>query len=575
MPTPSTPLARLTSLAASLTAELAHMPDLQSAAETLSREHAQAIAQRLQTDIDRYWAAPSAQGGDRRSMFVAAMQQCLVDEVLLKIEDRQLHSVYSRCLPSNEISDVQPQITFHSLHLSFNDTTSAEISGALVINAGPDITLLSLPGHGVEGFTTQRSMFEALTPLINDRALRNRLLGNAEQCYQDLLEDIDADPDLYFAPFQTSHWSLSPVTEAPFAHAFDRQLHKQRKDIAYAFAEGLERSADEHQWPLMIHRAIHMPDLLGPQAMLGSREITQKEQNLRAGLPDWFRFAPATERQRYLESLQRYEESRSALHSVMGDATSPEHFANVRLRARIGNDLGYDLNPEHLLVSTWRKLPLTRQPYKVTRPLNQLALYGLHSEDLLPGSDFRRWSTLSLQGQPLGSAYPELTNDYLVALIEELELRVGFAPVQRLAYAAPQVRQLMQDVTRRQVKAFAYAAKLQGHIADQDLQLIEAISTQSAGSVEHPTRVQQIKLNSTDALSNLLLFRKDDNLGNVERLVLFMPENPRGRQFIGFNNELQLHEELVSWSFFLTSATTCLTKWLSAAAQNCKSSCIA
>jgi ElaB/YqjD/DUF883 family membrane-anchored ribosome-binding protein len=267
-------------------------------------------------------------------------------------------------------------------------------------------------------------------------------------------------------------------------------------------------------------------------------------------LPDWFRFLDAEDGRRYLRYLQDYDQSRAALLSVLGGAASPEQFASVRLRVRIANDLGYDIDPEHLIVSTWRNLPLTNEPYKVSRPLHQLALYGLHPGDMNDGSVFLKWSTLTLQGQPLGSAYPKLTNHYLGALIEELNLRSSFAPMQREAYESALVQRLMAEVTRQQVMVQAYAAKLQGQILPADFELIETLTSRDSGTPAGNASVQQLKLNQRDLLSNVLLFRKEDAVGQVERLILFTPDIPRGCPFKPFDNQRQLLHELVSWSGF-------------------------
>ncbi|MDB5980795.1 MAG: hypothetical protein JWQ69_1810 [Pseudomonas sp.] len=265
-------------------------------------------------------------------------------------------------------------------------------------------------------------------------------------------------------------------------------------------------------------------------------------------LPDWFRFLDAEDGRRYLRYLQDYDQSRAALLSVLGGAASPEQFASVRLRARIANDLGYDIDPEHLIVSTWRNLPLTNEPYKVSRPLQQLALYGLHPGDMNDGSAFLKWSTLTLQGQPLGSAYPDLTNHYLGTLIDELNLRSSFAPIQREAYESAQVQRLMAEVTRQQVKVQAYAAKLQGQILPADFELIETLTSRDSGTPAGNASVQQLKLNQLDLLSNALLFRKEDAVGQVERLILFTPDTPRDCPFKPFDSQRQLLHELVSWS---------------------------
>lgn len=528
-------LARLTTLSATLANELTLIPE----ADAISTETAFIVG------IDDYWSAASADGTPRRELCVAGLEQALRDEVALKIHDGTLHPSYAACLP---VAGGASQPEFSALHLRVNPQTPIEIAGALVITIETGHTLLWLPGIGVEGFATQDVMRNAITPMINDPALRGALLDNSEQRYQDLWGDIERDADLFLEPLHATDWTLTPISGSPFDHAFARQLNKQRDDIRYAFGEDNQHSADPDQRTLRVNQAARMPGLFGPEAMLALREAHRRDRKERKNLPDWFKNASQEDSRRYLQGLQDYDQLRATLLSVLGGAASPEQFATVRLRAQIENDLGYDLDPEHLILSTWRNLPLTNEPYKVSRPLTQLALYGLHPGDMAEDSVFLRWSTLNLQGQPLGSAYPGLTNRYLGELIEKLDLRSTFALAQREAYGSPIVQRLMGEVTRQQVKALAYAARLQGHIQPQDFDLIESLDPLSPGAPASNVCVQQVKLNNRDTLSDVLVFRKDDAQGRLDRLVLFTPDIPRDRQFQAFDNERQLLHELVSWS---------------------------
>ncbi|MEB0079229.1 membrane-targeted effector domain-containing toxin [Pseudomonas sp. CCI3.2] len=523
-------LSRLTALSTTLTNELAHLPEPEGL-----------TLQEIHNRIDFFWSAPSAQNTPRRELFIAGIGQAMRDEVALKIADGSLHSIYNECLPLSATDSgayLAPEL--YSLQLKLNDQNTVELAGALVIIAHQGPTLLALPGYGVEGFSSRALLLESLTHWVNNSALRSLLLNNVEQRFQALLLEIETDPDLFLEPFDTLDWQLTPIADTPFEHVFDRQLDKQRADISHAFEGGAH----------LLNQSIRMTGLFGPAAMLALRDISSNSSKQRKALPDWFTLASREELLHYGESLKQYEQARAALSSLLGGASSPEQFATERLRARIENDLGHDLNPQHLMISTWRTLPLSNEPYKVTRSLTQLALYGLHPGDMDAGSAFLTWSTVTLQGQPLGSAYPGLTNGYIGELIQTLDLRSAFAPVQREAYGSPNVQRVMRDVTRQQVTAMAYAAKLQGHILPRDFNLIEAFNQAAGEATGGAIGVQQVKLNNHDVLSNLLLFRQEDAQGQLERLVMFMAENPRGRQFQGFDNENQLRQELTSWSAF-------------------------
>lgn len=131
----------------------------------------------------------------------------------------------------------------------------------------------------------------------------------------------------------------------------------------------------------LIQAAIDMRGLLGPACMLELRELTNRQRQYHRNLPDWMKIASEADLQTYARHLQHYDEAHAALLSVLGSAASPEHFAEARLRIRLADDLGHDLDPRALTIDTRRTLPSTSEIYRVTCSLVELALYGLHPDD--------------------------------------------------------------------------------------------------------------------------------------------------------------------------------------------------
>lgn len=548
-------LTRLSQLSESLAVELQRMPDASKelldamAAEGTSQLQEQ-IASLIQ-DIDAFWAAPDARGQIRRELLLSSMPQALRDELTLKIHERDLEPEYAACLPS-AFSPTPQQTpagtapTSFSLHVQFSEDNLVEINGALVMSIGQGGTLLALPGIGLQGFSTQTALCETLVIWLNDKALQHALLNNAEQRYQDIAIQIAQDPDLFLEPFELADVQLKPITGDPFQHALSRQFHKQRQDVRYACGEG--RNVDPTKRSAQLREAIRMSGLFGPTAMLELRELAYLESRQRQQLPDWIKIADTHELKLHVQHLRDYDIARAVLISAMGGTASPEQFAAVRLRASIANDLGYDLNPEELSISTRRTLALTGETYTVRRSLVQLSLYGLHPGDRDDGSQFLTQTTLSLNGEQTATGFALLTPAYIARLVDELNLRAIFGECQRKAYESEQTQQLMRDLTRRQVTALGHTAKMQGHIQPADFEILEAIAgTRNMGS-DAVLRVQQVKLNNLDVLSKLLVFRKENQIGQLDRLILLASDAPREQRFKAFNNETQLLHELVAWS---------------------------
>lgn len=148
-----------------------------------------------------------------------------------------------------------------------------------------------------------------------------------------------------------------------------------------------------------------MRGLLGPAYMLELRELTNRQRQYHRDMPDWLKIASEADLQTYADHLRRYDDAHAAMLSVLGSAASPEQFAETHLRTRLANDLGHDLHPRALTIATRRTLPSTDKTYLMTRSLVELALYGLHPDDEVAGSDFLEQTVITLNDKPLDAAY--------------------------------------------------------------------------------------------------------------------------------------------------------------------------
>jgi len=485
--------------------------------------------------IDDYWEAPSAQGKSRREVFIEAMEQGLRDELIVKLHEGHLDTSFADCIPAKNADAPPPEAYTLDVHL--NDDNVCEIAGALVFINAKGQALLVLPGVGAEGFASRTALGEGLVQWLNNEVLRHALFNNAELRDQQLLEAISNDPQLYLERFTAADLQLKPVTGEPFEHAFERQLQKQRNDVRRAFNDTQQRAS-----------AIAMQGVFGPGAMLAQREIAYWERQQRRSLPDWVKVASQNDLNEYQRRLATYEQGRAALLSALGGAASHEHYARMHLRARLASDLGYDLEPARITVTLQRRLSITGELYTTKRSLLSLALYGLHPGDTDAESHFQRLTTLHLDDALMDASHPLLTHAYVAKLVDELNLGTTFREHQRRAFATEHHQQLMRDLTRKQITALAYAARMQAHIQPEDFAIIEQVEGDATGQTTPELQVQQIKLDNTDILGGLLVFRKNDKQGRLERLVLFAAEAPRAQRFQGFDNQTQLTHELVRWS---------------------------
>ncbi|HEY0288707.1 MAG TPA: membrane-targeted effector domain-containing toxin [Pseudomonas sp.] len=527
---------RLTTQAAVLATELRKLPKAQ--------DYAVGEPQALLQQIERFWVQPGSYGTSRKVQFINALERSVHDLVTLNIEAGELRTGYANCLPH---SPNDTAVTCHALKLSLADTYQIDIAGALVFTNPQGLALLFLPGYGVEGFVTIDAMLAALTAQINDPAMRFLPMQNTCLSDQATVYAEDEDPDIVLEPFVQTDWQLISIPSAPFDHAFEQQVTKQRADIEFVCSRIVESNpALSHVHAL--NEAIRMPGLLGCEAIIQALQSQGVMRQQYAALPAWFKLANVQERQQYIQRLQEYDQVREVCLSTMGPASSPEHYANEQLRGRMADDLGVDLDPDQLLVTTRRSLPMTGEHYQVARSLTQLALWGLHPNDTHEGSEFLMHSQITLGAETLDESMSGLTPAYIANAIESLDLRASFGAAQLNAYGSAQTQQLMRAVMHQQLVAQAYAAKLQGHIQTQDFEMIERLDPSINAQANPDVVFQQLKLNARDVLSDIWVIRKVDAQGALQRLVMFTPDSPRGQELQGFDNERQLLHEIVGWS---------------------------
>jgi len=535
-----------------LGAELAHLPEApQALLDALKAGDTRQIETQVEAflqQLNRFWVAQSAFNDSRRSWLAASLAQGFRDEAALKAHERELSHDVAQCLPvfsQAAQKNLPGSISSHALHIRINDQTLAEIKGALVLSAESGKTLLALPGSGLIEFATQQALLDQVVAWLNDPVLRWALLVNADHRHQEAALAVIEDSQLFIEAFSLSDIQLQVVTTNPYRHAVTRQVSKQRRDVRYACGEGL--LADPKLHARQIESAIAMDGLLGPSGMLERWQQVLDERELRKRLPDWFKVTSLEDRKAWMQRLERYDLSRIALSGALNGAGSANEYAQVTLRTHLATDLGYDLAPEAIAISTRRSLPVTGEEYVVSKNLLELALHGLHPGDELTGSAFLTQTTLSIGDTPIDARHAALTPAYIARLINQLKLRVSFGQYQQKAYAKPANQKLLVEQMRLQMAESLLVAKLQGHITPEDFDHIERFAA-PAGEGAGQVTAQQIRINGSDIMGRILVFRIADAQGNLERLVMFTSQSPQRRQFYGFNNQTQLLHELVGWT---------------------------
>jgi hypothetical protein len=463
------------------------------------------------------------------------------------VQDRLLHPQAGKMLESLALGPaLRPGL--YALQFSYQEHT-VELAGAFVAteknspvtndlltlqNVGQ--VLLFTPSRGVESFDSLAALNSHLSQHMQHAAGRS-----------DLMQML---PTRYHALSESGIWplQLSPIDSTPlFEHLYDALIDKRTRDIerALSFADNPEH--DSGQLLRALDRAIDaaLPDLT-PRLELHAQALL--ERSLRYSAPDWYRSASEDHRAELALRLRHYNQARQRLLDLLGPAASPQALARHAWLERLGDELEiHDLEPQHLHLRT-RRYVAGFGVYEHSRDLIELALRGAHTGDALPGSDFLEKTTLTYHGAPLHESHMDLTPAWLIQQLDTLHPRVDFAEVQTWMHARPEIRRAIEQMLDQRIDALAYTAYLQGHLRDDDLQLIQRLRAGSDTRLSAATLgAGTLSLHGAQ-LQDVWVLRQADDHGTIKRLLLCTPEAPRDQQFQAFDSEAACQQHILGWA---------------------------
>lgn len=483
-------------------------------------------------------------GGKARKSFMTfeAGFSALTHEAALGTQDRLLHPQEHATLERVPLGLVlRPGL--YALTFSYQDRT-LELAGAFVLTEKSIPVVASLTSTQAVGavmlFTPTRGIetFDSLAEL-NAHLLQNMESAVEHNAFMNLL------PMRYRALSPGAIWplELSPIDSEPlFEHTYNAVINKRTEDVERALSLADNPNQDVRQLLSALDRAIEaaQPDLTPRLAWRAQRLL---ERYLRLSAPDWYRSASEARRTALAGHLADYNEARQNLLDLLGPVTTPETLARYQLLERLSDDLDiHDLTPEHLVINTRRYVSPIGE-YEHSRTLIDLALRGLQAGDEQAGSDFLSKTTLTYQEAPLPEAYKDLTVAWLVQLLSTLQPRIDFADVQQQMHAKPETSHAIEQMLDQRINALAYTTLLQGHLSEDDFQLVQNLRQGT------DPRLSAATLSLHEAqLQDMWVLRQSDASGAITRLLLCTPEAPREQQFLAFDSELACQHHILGWS---------------------------
>ncbi|SEM32862.1 hypothetical protein SAMN04487857_101167 [Pseudomonas sp. ok272] len=480
-------------------------------------------------------------GKSRKSfMTFEAGFSALDNEARLAVQDRLLHPQAGAIL---ERLALYPTLRPGLYALTFRyQAQRVELAGAFVVTqqnspVPSDLTSTLDVGH-VMLFTPARGLesFDSLAQL-NDRLLQTLEHPSARDEFMQQL------PVRYHALSASGIWplELSPINDTSvFEHTFAALIDKRMQDVERALSLDDNPEHDPARLIDALEHAIGaaLPDL---GARLELRAQTLFERCLRLSAPDWYRSASAPRRTALAQHLGDYNQARQAMLEVLGPVATPEALSHYHWLQRLSEDLDiHDLDPGHLILKTRRYVSPIGE-YTQERSLIEWALRGLHTGDERDGSDFLKSTTLTYQGAPV--PYKELTLRWLVQQLNTLPTRVGFGEVQRQLHEKTELNRAIEHLLDQRISALAYTALLQGHLSEDDLQLIQSLRQGSDPALSAST----LSLHEAQ-LQDVWVLRQRDPHGRVKRVLLCTPEAPQEQQFQAFDNEVACQSHVLAWA---------------------------
>ncbi|MGE6387887.1 dermonecrotic toxin domain-containing protein [Pseudomonas sp. NPDC078416] len=387
---------------------------------------------------------------------------------------------------------------------------------------------LFTPAAGVEKFATVSAMSAALMHRLEQDATRYLLAG----CLS--LED---QTSLDSTPAGALQVEYSLLKEKPASHWMTRLREKQLSDLDHllAHAPSMEAECDAEARLQMFDDAIRLDDL---EEALNVRYLDLLAFIQERRLPDGIRFAAPEDRHRYDTLVAEQTRCEGLMQAQMAGIESPEIFARNEIAAYLMKHLGFTVDPAKVTINLPDEMPFASGPLNAvyTHTLLGFALDGLPELDLQLRPSVEVDAVYSHQ---------RLDFDFISRLLKDLDLKQRFEHELERRYREQTTRDAMAALRASTIALSAWAAKLQGHLSDRGLALIERAQS-NLGSTR-ALSVGGLYLKGGDRrLEDVVVIREGD--GDDAFYVLYAPGHPSGRDMFDFDSWRKLSFEIGGWT---------------------------
>lgn len=364
------------------------------------------------------------------------------------------------------------------------------------------------PGNGIEQFPTLGWM--------TDRLLRRAAAkkGPALLAYPPLGDELDP---------HTCTLSFKPVQVPLAEHIVAEVVSCQRSLLRDALAAEDQPQVDQVVGLSTLNKGLdaHLGELL-------------RAYHVRT-LPAWLRHATEDQREAYRDGEAALSAAQQAYDSEFKPFSTHQAYARQQIMDFLAAELAIDLDPESVSVDTRFQLA-SKGINETVLERTTLVAFGLQE---LTAQHLQVTVDDALQAQGV-------TPDLLWRMHAQLDLRVRYYAALKQHYNQPATQQRLADVLSLRLALTLRAARYQDH-ADHDLiSAVENVRAAPTKPFEPGMQVGQVLATARKIpLRDLLVFGIGE--GAAQRLMLYAPGSPAGRDILVFDSQRQLNVEVSGW----------------------------
>jgi hypothetical protein len=386
------------------------------------------------------------------------------------------------------------------------------------------------PAGGVERFSGARALETALRQRLEEDEFRQVLLGYLSLEHQVLISDHAAD---------LLQFDYLPLIEKPATRFIADLREKQMNDFDYLLTHAPMSNEAPGVLLQMVDDASRLDDV---EQALNMRYLNLLELIQERQMPEWLRFAAPSDRQRYDLLADEQGRCEERMQAQLKGIESLEVYARKEIETYLMRKLGYAFDPAIVKVRLPDEMAFTDAPFKAIYQgtLLQFAMGGM------PNVALELAPTIEV---PTAYSHPRLNFKFVSTLVQSLDLKNRYGQEVERRYRARAMENNMAALRVSNIALSAWAAKLQGHLSDRGLALIErARSNHGVGGAEMPlVAVGGLYLKSGGRRFEDPVVINEVN-GDEEFYVLYAPGHPGGREMFDFHSWHKLSMEVGSWT---------------------------